>query len=97
MSRKRKKRSSSESTFPSSPARPPLPTPEAFTRQISFDSMEDRIRGEELMRDEENQKLKEAQDVKKKLESAEVDRRLEELKAQLGINPGAQRRKDKKR
>lgn len=59
--------------------------------------MEDRIRGEEKMREEENQKLKEEQDVKKQLESAEVERRLEELKAQLGINVGTQRRKDKKR
>ncbi len=97
MSRKKKKQSPSQATFPSTPARAPLPTPEAFTRQITFDSMEDRIRGEDMMREEENLKLKEAQDVKKKLESAEVDRRLEELKAQLGLNAGTQRRKDKKR
>jgi hypothetical protein len=97
MSKKKKKHSSSQVAFPSTPANPPLPTPEAFSRQISFDSMEDRIRGEEKIREEENLKLKEGQDVKKKLESVEVERRLEELKAQLGINAGTQRRKDKKR
>jgi len=97
MSRKKKKLPSSQVAFPSTPVSAPLPTSEAFTRQITFDSMEDRIRGEERMREEENQKLKEAQDIKKKLESAEVDRRLEELKAQLGINAETQRRRDKKK
>ena len=97
MSKKKKNLSSSQVAFPSTPANPPLPTPEAFTRQITFDSMEDRIRGEERMREEENQKVKEEQDVKKQLKSAEVDRRLEELKAQLGINAETRRRKDKKR
>jgi hypothetical protein len=97
MSRKKKKQSSSQVALPYTPVSPPLPTPEAFTRQITFDSMEDRIRGEQKMREEENQKVKEAQDVKKQLESVEVDRRLEELKAQLGISTGTQRRKDKKR
>jgi hypothetical protein len=97
MSKKKKQKATSQTTFPSHPASPSLPTPEAFTRQITFDSMEDRIRGEEMMMEQEQQKLKEAQDVKKKLESAEVDRRLEELKQQLGINAETQRRKTKKK
>jgi hypothetical protein len=95
MSRKKKKQSSSQVEFPSTPVSPPLPTPEAFSRQITFDSMEDRIRGEERMREEEDQKQKEAQDVKKKFESIEVDRRLEELKAQLGLQSNAKTRKRK--
>lgn len=59
--------------------------------------MEDRIRGEEKMREEENQKVKEEQDIKKKLQSVEVERRLEELKAQLGLNAETPGRKDKKK
>ncbi|MCI0411440.1 hypothetical protein L0222_01425 [bacterium] len=90
MSRKKKKQSSSRVS-------PPLPTAEAFTRQITFDSMEDQIRGEERIQEEENQKLKEAQDIKKKLESAEVDRRLEALKQQLRLNTETQRRRGKKK
>jgi len=52
---------------------------------MSFDSMEDRIRGEEMLQLEENKKIKEAQEIKKKLDSAEVDRRLEQLRKQLGL------------
>jgi hypothetical protein len=95
MSRKKKKHSSSKVAFPSTPVSPPLPTPKAFTRQITFDSMEDRIRGEEQMREEENQKVKEEQDVKKQVESAEINRRLEELKAQLGLKDNAKTRRRK--
>jgi hypothetical protein len=95
MSRKKKKHPPSQSALPTTPVSQPLPTPEAFTRQITFDNIEDRIRGEERMREEENQKLKEEQDVKKKLESVEIDRRLEELKAQLGLRDNAKTRRRK--
>jgi len=52
---------------------------------MSFDSMEDRIRGEALLQQEENKKFKEAQEIKKKLDSVEVDRRLEQLRKQMGL------------
>ena len=88
MSRKKKKKNiAPQASTPVLPASssPSLPTPDAFSRQMSFDSLEDRIRGEEMLQDQEQKKLKEAQDIKKKLESVEVDRRMEELRKQLGL------------
>ena len=70
--------------IPAAPVQP-LPTPDAFSRQITFDSLEDKIRGEEMMQEQENKKEREARDIKKKLESGEVDRKLEELRRQMGL------------
>jgi hypothetical protein len=78
MSRKRKR------NFPQQ-ASTPIPTPEAFDRQITFDSMEDKIRGEEMLNQEEHKRIKEAREIKKKLEASEVERRLEELRKQLKL------------
>jgi hypothetical protein len=85
MSKKKKKSQSTVSPGPAPQTAAPLPTSDQFVRQMTFDAMEDRIRGEEMLRHEENKKLKEAQDVKKKLDDAEVDRRLEELRKQIGL------------
>jgi hypothetical protein len=38
-----------------------------------------------MLQHEENKKQKESHDLKKKVDSAEVDRRLEELRKQIGI------------
>ena len=86
MSRKKHNKSQTPptpSTIPSVPA--PLPTPEAFSRQITFDSLEDKIRGEEMLQNQEQKKLQEERDVKKKLDDSEVERRLAELKNKLGL------------
>ena len=91
----RKKRTKQNSPQATTPVRsnPPLPTPEAFSRQITFDSLEDKIRGEDVLQDEEQQTLKEGREIQKQLESAEVDRRLEELRRQLGLKNGPKSRK----
>jgi len=47
--------------------------------------MEDQIRGEEMLLYEEHKKAREAHEVKKKLDKAEVDRRLAELRKQMGL------------
>ena len=47
--------------------------------------MEAKIRGEEIMMQEDNKKAKDVADLKKKLDKTEVDRRLEELRRQLGL------------
>ena len=72
---------------------PGLPTPEAFSRQITFDSLEDKIRGEDILQDQEQKQLKEGREIKKQLESAEVDRRMEALRQQLGLKSGPKSRK----
>jgi hypothetical protein len=86
MSRKKKKQQQSQiSPQPSAPPVAPLPTSVEFSRQMTFDAMEDRIRGEEMMQAQENKKLKEAQDIKKQSDEAEIDKRLEALRKQLGL------------
>jgi hypothetical protein len=85
MSRKKKKLERSNAQAPDPAPSPSVPSSDQFVRQMTFDAMEDRIRGEELLQMEQNKKLKEAQDVKKKLDSVEVDRRLEELRKQIGL------------
>lgn len=47
--------------------------------------MEAKIRGEEIMMKEDLKKAKDAIDLKKKLDKTEIDRRLEELRRQLGL------------
>ena len=92
MSKKKKKQQQQQQQIFSTPKPAPavvpsaaLPSSDDFSRQMSFDSMEDRIRGEEILQQAENKKLKESQEIKKSLDSAEVDRRLEQLRKQLGL------------
>lgn len=63
----------------------PLPTSEEFSRQLTFDAMEDRIRGEEVMQQQEQKKLKETQDLKKKMNEIEVDKKLDQLRKKMGL------------
>jgi len=93
-----KKKRSKQNLPPQAPAsvsssNPVLPTAEAFTRQITFDSLEDKIRGEEMLQDHEQKIVKEGRAIQKELESAEVDRRMEELRRQLGLKEGPKPRK----
>jgi hypothetical protein len=83
MSRRRKKNRNQQysSVPPSYP--PPTPQPSAVTS--NFDSTEDKIRGQEIMMQGDLKKAKEAHEVKKALNDQEVDRRLEELRKQLGL------------
>ena len=83
MSKKNKKSQQQISSTPATSSPQPHPSSESFVRQMTFDSIEDQIRGEEMLQHEENKNLKEAQDVKKKLDAAEVDRRLEELRKKI--------------
>lgn len=64
---------------------PPSPSfdPEFVTNPMDFDSLEEKIRGDEIMQNEEFKKIKEEREVKKKLDEGEVDRRLEELKKKV--------------
>jgi hypothetical protein len=63
--------------------RPPF-DPDSVSNSLDFDSLEERIRGEDLILDTETRKSREAADVKKKLDAGEVDRRLAELKKKIG-------------
>ncbi len=68
-----------------SPAAPSIPSSESFARQMTFDSIEDRVLGEEQMLLADSKKIKEEESLKKDLKAGEVDRRLAELRKQLGI------------
>ncbi len=57
--------------------------PEYATNPMDFDSLEERIRGDEIMRNEEYKKMKEEREVKKQLDEGEVDKRLAELKKKI--------------
>ena len=59
--------------------------PAEVTRAIDFDSLEEKIRGDEVLLNEEHKKIKEEQEIKKALDKGEVDRRLENLRRQLGL------------
>ncbi len=59
--------------------------PPALPETGNFDVMEAKIRGEEIMMKEDLKKAKDAIDLKKKLDKTEIDRRLEELRRQLGL------------
>lgn len=52
---------------------------------MNFDSMEEKIRGEDVLAQHENSSSQEEQKIKKALDKKEVDRRLEELRRQLGL------------
>ncbi len=50
---------------------------------IDFNSLEEKIRGDEFIQNEEFKKVKEERDVQKKMDEIEVDKRLEELKKKV--------------
>jgi hypothetical protein len=56
---------------------------EFVTNPMDFDSLEEKIRGDEIMQNEEYKKIKEEREIKKKLDDSEVNRRLEELKKKV--------------
>ncbi len=62
---------------------------DAFANDMNFDSIEEKIRGDELLQNENLKKIKEERDVKKKIDEIEVDKRLAELKKK--IKPKTQR------
>jgi hypothetical protein len=61
----------------------PFAEPDAFANDMDFDSMEQKIRGDEFMQNEEFKKVKEAREVQKQIDEIEVDKRLEELKKKV--------------
>jgi hypothetical protein len=68
--------------------KPSIPPPQSLEpdevmNRLDFDSLEDRIRGDEAMQSEDSRRLIESRNVKKKLDESEVDRRLAELKKKL--------------
>jgi len=73
------------------PATPAVPlssvpaAPAAVTGNLNFDSQEARIRGDEIMMQEESKKATEVRNIKKQLDDIEVERRLNELRKQLGL------------
>lgn len=83
MSRKKKKNRHPESTYNAPLA--PLASPTVAPPTQNFDAAEDRIRGEEIIMKGDLQKAKESRQVKKALDDQEVNRRLEELRRQLGL------------
>ena len=65
---------------------PPSTAPTNFSSAIDnldFDSIEEKIRGEEILVEGETRRAREAHDVKKKLDQAEINRRMEELKKKI--------------
>lgn len=74
----------------SPPASTPSPSlssqePAAVIRSMNFDSMEEKIRGEAVLAQRENETREEELKIKKALDKTEVDRRLEDLRRQLGL------------
>ena len=59
----------------------PLPVP--GTNDWDFDSLEEKIRGEEILLEAEQKLAKEEIEVKKKLDKSELDRRLEALREKI--------------
>ncbi len=84
MSKKKKKNRFQQNPV-NAPQIPLTPMPPALPETGNFDSMEAKILGEEIMMKEDLKKAKEVTDLKKKLDKTEVDRRLEELRRQLGL------------
>jgi len=82
MSKNKKKKRSSATASVSSIA--PLDS-ETVTRDLDFDAMEDKIRGEEMLMKSDLLKAKEALEIKKKFSETEVDKKLEQLRKQLGL------------
>jgi hypothetical protein len=59
----------------------PLPVP--GTNDWDFDSLEEKIRGEEVLLEAEQKLAKEERAVKKELDNSEIDRRLEALRNKI--------------
>jgi hypothetical protein len=57
----------------------------AYPGAITFEQMEDRIRGEETLLAQEQRKDRESREIKKQLDEKEVDQRLEALRKKMGI------------
>lgn len=57
--------------------------PSSALDHLDFDSLEEKIRGEEILIEGETRNQREARDIKKKLEKTEIDRRLEELRKKI--------------
>ena len=72
---KAKKSSTDLSSTPSAP----LPTPSEW----DFDSLEEKIRGEEVLLEQEGKLAKEDHEIKKKLNDTEIDRRLKTLREKI--------------
>ena len=81
---KKKKRNRPQQPVPS-PSPIATPRNEGVTGDLNFDAMEDKIRGDEILLKEDSRKAREAQALKKKMKGIEVDRRLQELRKQLGL------------
>ena len=64
------------------PARPSI-NPDTAMNDLDFDSLEEKIRGEDILAESEMRSHRESREVKKKLDESEVDRRLAELKKKL--------------
>jgi hypothetical protein len=89
MSKKKKKKQFSN--LPSSiPVITPLP-PQPLT-DLNFDGIEDRIRGEEKLMEQKVQKEKEVRAFEKDMKTAEIDKRLEELRKQLGLEKATKKK-----
>lgn len=72
---------------PKKKATPPAPAPinpEAAMKDLDFHSLEEKIRGEEILIEAETRSLREAREVKKKLDESEIDRRMEALRNKVG-------------
>jgi hypothetical protein len=69
--------------LPPSPSSIPL-EPDQVMNELSFESLEDKIRGEDVMISGELKNIRQREDDKKKFDSSELDRRLEDLKKKLG-------------
>jgi hypothetical protein len=70
---------------------PPAPfgDPDVFANDMDFDSLEEKIRGDEFLQNENLKKIKEEREVQKKMDEIEVNKRLDELKKK--IKPKTQR------
>lgn len=84
MTRKKKAAPIPPSSIPVSPSR--SLDPSTVINNLDFDSLEDKIRGQEILDESETRKQREARDVKKKLDQSEVERRLQELRKKINKN-----------
>jgi len=91
MSRKKRRNRDWNPSPPPQPTQPAVPlasvpaAPAAVTGNLNFDAQEARIRGDEIMMQEESKKETEARNINKQLDDIEVERRLNELRKQLGL------------
>jgi hypothetical protein len=64
-------------------ANTPRNSPLPGTSDWDFESLEEKIRGEEILLESELKLTKEEREVKKKLDSIEIDRRLKALREKI--------------